>query len=605
MRSELRPSKSHFKKYHIGTLISNLIGSIFLQTMNEDKRNANLLKGMFDSAVIYFQRHIESVNALNVFPVPDKDTGTNMYQTLMNMKVGLERDQTDRERKIYEENREETAKHIQRNLSDLEDLSLRLWVASFFAAKGNSGSILAHVFKGVFEGLTESQLVDVSILVKAKEEAYSTFPDPVEGTMLTVLRDLATESVKRSVQGEAICDSFNSMIEIARISVDSTPALLPILKESGVVDSGGYGVEIILRGMALFLSRENPETASPYLRFPDDKGEGIERLILQHQGTNEKYGYCTQFVLESSVSEELLEKKLDEIGESLAILGNHGVFRVHIHAKDPGKPISAAVDLGVVSEVSIEDMENQSKTMLVDHGVPTSKTQFSPVDIGDKTALLALASGEGIKEFLLDSGANLVMDAGDTANPSVGEILDCLEAISAGSILLLPNNKNIASTAHEAAKITATNVVVLPTVSVLQGMECSFAFDPDLSAQINGERLADVMNSVKTILIFPAARSIEINGVSALEGQPVAMLDSELIMSATTNLELLVRAIEAAGGHRSDQITIFLGNRLDESDLDCTRDFLESSFGELEQAGMELHWGGQPHYDFMVSVVSN
>ena len=573
--------------------------------MNEEKRNSNLLKGMFDSAVIYFQRHIESVNALNVFPVPDKDTGTNMYQTLKSMKIGIERDQTDRERKIYEDNRDETANRLQRSLSDLEDLSLRLWVASFFAAKGNSGSILAHVFKGIFEGLTRSELVDVSILVKAKEEAYATFPDPVEGTMLTVLRDLATESVNRSVPGVSICDSFNSMIEIARVSVDSTPGLLSILKESGVVDSGGYGVEIILRGMALFLSREDPETTSLYLRFPDDKGEGIERLILQHQGTNEEYGYCTQFVLESSVSEELLDKKLDEIGESLAILGSHGVFRVHIHAKDPGKPISAAVDLGVVSEVSVENMENQSKTMLMDQDEPKSKTQVGSVDIGDKTALVALASGEGIKEFLLDSGANLVIEAGDTANPSVGEILDCLEAISASSVLLLPNNKNIASTAHEAAKMADTNVVVLPTVSVLQGMECSFAFDPDLSAQINSEMLVDVMGSVKTILIFPAARSVEINGVSALEGQPVAMLDSKLILSATTNLELLVRAIEATGGQDSDQITVFLGNRLDELDLDSIRDFLESSFGDLEHAGIELHWGGQPHYDFMVSVVSS
>ncbi|PKB66081.1 MAG: hypothetical protein BZY82_06620 [SAR202 cluster bacterium Io17-Chloro-G3] len=560
---------------------------------------------MFDSAVIYFQRHIESVNALNVFPVPDKDTGTNMYQTLRNMKIGIEREQTGRERKIYEENRDETSNRLQRSLSDLEDLSLRLWVASFFAAKGNSGSILAHVFKGIFEGLTRSELVDVSILVKAKEEAYSTFPNPVEGTMLTVLRDLATESVNQSVPGVSICNSFNSMIEIARISVDSTPSLLSILKESGVVDSGGYGVEIILRGMALFLSREDPETTSLYLRFPDDEGEGIERLILQHQGTNEEYGYCTQFVLESSVSEELLDKKLDEIGESLAILGSHGVFRVHIHAKDPGKPISVAVDLGVVSEVSVENMENQSKTMLMDQNEPKSKTQFDSVDIGDKTALVALASGEGIKEFLLDSGANLVIEAGDTANPSVGEILDCLEAISANSVLLLPNNKNIASTAHEAAKMADSNVVVLPTVSVLQGMECSFAFDPDLSAQINSEMLVDVMGSVKTILIFPAARSVEINGVSALEGQPVAMLDSKLILSATTNLELLVRAIEATGGQDSDQITVFLGNRLDELDLDPIRDFLESSFGDLEHAGIELHWGGQPHYDFMVSVVSS
>ena len=572
--------------------------------MNEDQKNADLFKGMFDTAVIYFRRHVESVNALNVFPVPDKDTGTNMYQTLNNMRTGIERDQTDRERKIYEDNRNKTEKHLQRDLSELEDISLRLWVASFFAAKGNSGSILAHVFKGIFEGLTRSELVDLTILVNAKEEAYSTFPDPVEGTMLTVLKDLTTESANRSLPGVSICDSFDSLIEIAGLSVDSTPKHLPILKESGVVDSGGYGVEIILRGMALFLSGEDPQTASLYLRFPDGEGEGIERLILQHQETNEEYGYCTQFVLESPVAEEFLEKKLDEMGESLAILGNHDVFRVHIHTKDPGKPISAAADLGVISEVSVEDMESQSKTMLMDHDEPKGKTQFNSVDIGEKTALVAMASGEGIKEFLLNSGANLVIDAGDTANPSVGEILDCLEAISAGSILLLPNNKNIESTAHQAAKTTDTNVVVLPTVSVLQGMECSFAFDPDLSAQINSELLTDVMNSVKTILIFPAARTVEINGVSAFEGQPVAMLDSELILSAPTNLELLARAIEAAGGQESDQVTVFLGNQLDELDLDSIRDSLESSFGDLENAGIELHWGGQPHYDFMVSVVS-
>ncbi len=309
-----------------------------MKTLLDDK---DVLLQMFESAVIYFDRHVDSINALNVFPVPDGDTGTNMYRTLLGTKNRLDQEKPE-------------------NISELAEL---MKLGTLYEGRGNSGVILSQVFRGIHKGISDGKNIDTSSLVSslsnASDMAYSSVHDPVEGTMLTVLREVAEEASLQSKAGASICEAFDSLIEAAYISVNKTPDQLPVLKEGGVVDSGGYGIEILLRGMALGLAGKDPKVAPLHLRYPT--GEGIKSIIDSHHEKEDLYGYCTQFVLTTSDSKkDDLVPLFNGLGSSVVIVGEGEIFRIHLHCVDPGVAITKAVTQGSISEVSIEDMENQS-----------------------------------------------------------------------------------------------------------------------------------------------------------------------------------------------------------------------------------------------------
>lgn len=556
--------------------------------MGRNRRDIDLYIGMLRSATVYLERHIDAVNFLNVFPVPDGDTGTNMVKTLRGIHTRVSSENPD----------------------TLQELSVLVKDAALYEGRGNSGVILSQVFIGVNDGIRACQDVDASMLAaaltSARDKAYQAVSQPVEGTILTVLKQVAEEANIQSHSSPNICQLFDHIVKVASTSVDRTPEQLPILEQGGVVDSGGYGLELILRGMAIFLNGEDPETAPLQWRFARKNGEGIENIIVNHRLKDDSYGHCTQFRLETSLDESDLRHELNEFSSSLIIIGESGDFRVHLHTEHPEKILSGAIGIGSISDLTVQDMELQSDQVLEDRTSDSLDDMTKPrsIDIGEKTAFIAIASGAGVKELFLNSGATYVIDGGVNMNASVGEIVSDLSKISSGSILLVPNHKNLIPAADGAAELMGENVSVLPTESVLEGLECVFEFDPEVSADQNLKALSEIRYSMKVVSIFSSAKDINVGDFYASEGQPVAMCDGEVFMVGSEIQDLLVETIMLAGGGDCDHVTVLVGNDKDVLDVQSTIEILNKAFSDFEDIEVEVHLGNQPHYDFLLAVVN-
>ena len=340
---------------------------------------ADIFWGMFSSAVIFFRRHVDAINSLNVFPVPDGDTGTNMYGTLEGI-----------------QSRMRTVEY-----ADLRELTDLLSQAALYEGRGNSGIILSQIFRGLAEYLSvHTSEVDLEIISgaigNARVKAFDSVAEPTEGTMLTVLSDVANRADSLKGKEISVKNLFKLLVEEAQRSVDRTPELLPILKDSGVVDSGGYGIEVILEGMAIFLTDTDPATVPIMLRRPDGDGTGVENLISDHFGSEEEFGYCTQFILDTDQESETIGTLFQALGTSTVIIGEIPTYRIHIHATDPGAVLTKAVELGSIASVSVENMEVQSKERL---GSSERTNTASKIDLRGQTALISIVNGSGISEI--------------------------------------------------------------------------------------------------------------------------------------------------------------------------------------------------------------
>ena len=549
--------------------------------------NLDLFTEMFDNSVKYFSRHVGLVNDLNVFPVPDGDTGTNMYQTLLGMQTRVN---------------DETPS----NISEYCDL---LAQAALYEGRGNSGVILSQIYRGIAEGVTGCESVDLDVLLKAltlaRDFAYKSVIDPVEGTMLTVLADLVDGLVEQKEKHLSVCDSIKLLTTVAELSVDQTPEKLDVLKIGGVVDSGGYGLEIILRGMALKFMDSDPTEEPIYERLPASSGEGVRNIISNHVLENGEYGYCTQFILHTKAGIDVQKDLFNKVGTSIVIAGNKDSFKIHLHAEDPGPAISVAIGVGIISDVSFEDMESQSQTKLdsqKDIGFSINE-QIIESDVG-KTLLVAVANGDGIKNLFFDAGAAVVINGGDTLNPSVAQIVDAINAINTSTILLLPNSKNVVAAANEASKLFDKDIVVLSAHSIPEGIECAMTFDSSMTPQENKEILEPLIEDMKTISIFPSSRDVEINSVNIPEGQYISMLDGEFVSTSNNSVDLLIYSIKSIDESDRDQIMVLVGISDNGPNTLSVEKKMEDAFGDLTLAGIEIHYGGQPNYDFLVSILN-
>ncbi|MFL2755891.1 MAG: DAK2 domain-containing protein [Dehalococcoidia bacterium] len=555
--------------------------------MTTETTDLNLFMQMFDSSVKYFSRHVNLVNDLNVFPVPDGDTGTNMYQTLLGMQTRV-------------------SKENPQNISEYCDL---LANSALYEGRGNSGVILSQIYRGVAEGVTDCNSVDLNILLNvftcARDFAYKSVVNPVEGTMLTVLADLVDALVDQKEKSISVCESMDLLTSAAQVSVDETPEKLDVLKEGGVVDSGGYGIEIILRGMVLNFSDSDPSKEPLYTRLPESSGEGVKSMISNHTLENEEYGYCTQFILHTEIDIDTQKNLFDKVGTSLVIAGNKDSFKIHLHAEDPGPAISVAIELGIISDVSLEDMESQSQSKLDDYSDIGFSINKEIIESNiDETLLIVVSSGEGVKNLFFDAGAAVVVDGGDTLNPSVSQIFDSIDAVDSNKILILPNSKNVIAAANEASKLSDKNVIVLPTYSIPEGIECAMSFDSSMTPQENKDVLESLAEDVKTISIFSASRNVEINSINISQGQYISMLDGEFLLTSNDPIDLLIRSIGSFDVSEREQVMILIG----ESDMSLSTSSVEekitTAFGDVSSSGIEIHDGGQPNYNFLVSILN-
>ena len=553
--------------------------------MDSNVTAADIFSGMFSSSVVFFKRHVDAINSLNVFPVPDGDTGTNMYGTLNGI-----------------QSRMSSASY--NNLYELTD---KLSQAALYEGRGNSGIILSQIFRGLSDHLSShTSEIDFELIAgaieNARNKAFTSVAEPAEGTMLTVLSDVAkkAESLKR--KNISIKNFFRSLVEEAEKSVDRTPELLPILKESGVVDSGGYGLEVILKGMSIFLDGNDPDNFPIVLRLPEGDGLGVENLISEHFGTEGEFGYCTQFLLDTSQNLEAIENLFQDLGTSTVIVGDRKIFRIHLHTVDPGKALTKAVEMGSMRSVSIENMETQSQEIFSSF----EKKKTTPqIEISGRTALISIVSGSGISEISKELGVDLVIDGGLDMNPSVADIVSSVNQIRAGSILLLTNDINVIPAANQASELLSSEVVIMPTETQAEGLECIVDFDPDRSASQNKEIMDELIPQIKTISMFKSSRAVEIKGIKVDRLQPIAMVEGSIHSYADSLEDLFLKVIREELNKGTEHVTVLLGNGMGAEDIGEIENLLNRNIENFQEDIIELHVGGQPYYDYLISVLSN
>jgi DAK2 domain fusion protein YloV len=542
--------------------------------------DGDTLKRLAQAGRDWLDQHHATVNQLNVFPVPDGDTGTNMLMTMRN-----------------------AVKEAENNTSGaVGSVAADLAHGAMMGSRGNSGTILSQLWQGLAHTLKDQRTLNAELLVKglrqASDTAYRGVIKPVEGTILTVAREAAEEAEAAYQDTQDILVIFDRVIIRAKDALERTPEMLPILQKAGVVDSGGSGLVYIIEGMQRYLRGETTEVTYR-------TSERVEDLAAALAPEDELgYGYDVQFILQGDhLDVNTVRAAIDQMGWSTLVVGDERAVKVHVHVHDPGIPLSYAASLGALSDVVVENMQAQFQDYLRERTqapqprpAEYAKPELEPDDVG----VVAVASGEGIAQVFRQLGATEMVMGGQTNNPSTQEILDAVQRVPTHNIILLPNNKNIILAAEQAARLaTDQEVIVIPTRSMPQGISALMPYDPkgDLSSLAGA--MLEAKDSVVTGEVTTATRSVEINGVTVDEGQIIGLVDGTLAV-AGDNLNSVVKdVLDRMCPDSCELITLYYGNNVQEPDARALADELGACFADLE---FELVFGGQPHYHYILSA---
>lgn len=514
------------------------------------------------------------VNALNVFPVPDGDTGTNMSMTFR-----------------------AAVKEIENlNSQSIGEVSKKLAKGALMGARGNSGVILSQILRGISKGLEGKITADAKELAIAFQEgsksAYKAVMRPTEGTILSVIR-AASEGTAKCTSND-ILELMKIVVEEAKIMLDKTPELLPALKKANVVDSGGMGLYIILKGMYNALNNDIKAEINNVVVKSDEK--------VGFASTKEidiKFGYCTEFiVLGDSSKADSFQDEIESLGDSMIVVGYEDVIKVHIHTNDPGLVLSKAIKLGEISKIKIDNMREEHREML---GLTDEEPLVDKVEDIEKKkyAFISVAMGSGINDVFKDLGVDYIIEGGQTMNPSTQDIMECISKLNADHIFILPNNKNIIMAATQAAEISDKDVRIIPTKSIPQGITCITMFNGDLDVDANEAALMEGIELVKTGSVTYAVRDTEIDGVEIKEGNILGLVESKIEKVGNDYFEVAKDVLESMIDEDSELITIFYGKDVDESEIENFTSILEEKYEDLD---VQCYSGDQPLYYFIISV---
>ncbi len=532
------------------------------------------LREMFSAATAWLEKSSADIDALNVFPVPDGDTGTNMMLTMRSTM-------------------EEAYRAPDHSASGVAHAMAK---GALMGARGNSGVILSQVWRGMAQGLdgkesfTAAEMADA--LQKSSEVAYKGVSNPVEGTMLTVMKDAATEAKAQANNGEKdVVAMLEAVVCAAGDSVARTPRLLKVLKDAGVVDAGGQGIYTILEGALRYLKGE---TEAMRLRKPQMIVSDMPLTVPLPQaiGVDEiPFGYCTEFMIKGEEMEpEVIRKKLEKKGESLIVVGDESAVRIHIHTLEPGMIVQFASKLGTLHQVSIRNMDEQHQDFL-----EMQKERMPTTD----TAVIAVASGDGLKEVFGSLGAVAVVPGGQTMNPSTKDILQAVHLVPSENVIILPNNKNIIATANQVQSLTEKKIKVVPTKTIPQGVVALLAFDYEADFKANAEIMEKALSSVKTIEVTRSIRATKINGLQIKRRQPIGLLDDELIAAGDTDLDVINTILVELDMKQAEVVTIYYGAEVETAEAEKISASITSQYPKLQ---VELIKGGQPHYSYIISI---
>ena len=532
------------------------------------------LRDMFSAASAWLEKSSADIDALNVFPVPDGDTGTNMMLTMRSTM-------------------EEAFRAPDHSASGVARAMAK---GALMGARGNSGVILSQMWRGLAQGLEGKDSITAADMAKALQEsavvAYKGVSNPVEGTMLTVMKDAAREANKQAAQGQDdIIGLMEATVTAAGESVARTPRLLKALKDAGVVDAGGQGIYVLLDGVLRYLKgeTENMRLRKPQMIVSDMP---LTAPLPQVAGVQEiPFGYCTEFLIKGEKMEpEVLRKRLESKGESLIVVGDENAVRIHIHTLDPGNIIHMASKLGTLHQVSIRNMDEQHQDFL-----EMQKERMPTTD----TAVIAVASGDGLVDVFGSLGAAGVIPGGQTMNPSTKDILLAVEAAPSENVIILPNNKNIITTAAQVESLTQKKIKVVPSRTIPQGVVALLAFDYEADFTTNADIMEKALSTVRTIEVTRSVRATKINGMVIKKHQPIGLLDDELVATGEDDIEVINKILGKIDLDNAEVITIYYG-----ADT-LTGSAEEVSAGITEQhphVQVELIKGDQPHYNYILSV---
>ncbi|MFC2043658.1 DAK2 domain-containing protein [Chloroflexota bacterium] len=536
--------------------------------------NGQELREMLATATGWLEKNSQDIDALNVFPVPDGDTGTNM---LLTMRSGIEESYRAPD-------------------SSASAVCQAIAKGALMGARGNSGVILSQIWRGLAHGLEEKKSFNGTELADALQEAsamaYKGISNPVEGTILTVIKDVAEATQTQVASGK---DDPISVIEAAvnaaNESVANTPVLLSVLKNAGVVDAGGHGLYTILegalrhlRGEAELMQFRKPQMIASNLPQP---------LRLPQMDTVEEvpYGYCTEFMIRGeNLKSEKVKARLEKKGQSLIAVGDETTLRVHIHTTDPGGIIHYANGLGTMHQISIRNMDEQHQDWL-----EMQKERVPIVDI----ATIAVVAGDGLSEVFTSLGATAIVPGGKTMNPSVKDLLQAVKSVVSDKIIILPNNKNVVLTAEQIPSLTEKEIKVVSTQTIPQGVAALLAFDYEADFETNAQLMGEARLKIKTIEVSHAVRSTKVDRLKIKKKQAIGFLDGELLAAGSTITELIRKILAELHLSKYEIITIYYGV---DTEAVQAEQIGASILEQYPQFQIEVVRGGQPHYDYIVSV---
>jgi hypothetical protein len=534
------------------------------------------LKTLLEAGMVWLKTNQQIVNSLNVFPVPDGDTGTNMVLTMQAAFDEVEHAGKD-------------------NVGQLAHAIAR---GALMGARGNSGVILSQIWRGFARALDDLPTMTVEnlsqALTEAKETAYKGVVRPVEGTILTVIKDIATQAEVSVQRTNSFTEVLADIVHAAEASLERTPELLPILKQAGVVDSGGKGLLCIFEGMWRFINGDPLD--KPVAEVMSLSEMSLENA-LETIEPGQDFEVVIDFAPNTSFKLEDYYDELSKIGTSIQVGEGEGIYRMHIHVPEENRyqPIDHTMTLGTVKKVMIENLVAQMEDK---NNSKSPKLKFIKVQPGD-TAVVAVSPGPGISQIFASLGVAGIVQGGQTMNPSIKELLASFENLPTDNIVILPNNKNIILAAKEAASMTVKQVAVIPTISVPQGLSAMFRLIPDADFKENVDGMEEAIHEVQSGEITIATRSVEVDGVQVEKGQVIALLNGNLVSSSKTIEEACEAFLTSAETHRFERITFFYGEGIELGQVNKLADKIRLLYPEHE---IEIHEGGQPHYQLIIAV---
>ncbi len=538
------------------------------------------LRKLMKASLLWLEQHHEHVNQLNVFPVPDGDTGTNMMLTM---------------RAAYNQIKDSDDPHIGRVAQDLAHGAL-------MGARGNSGVILSQVWRGLARSLAHKEVALATEIAEAfrvaSETAYKGVMRPVEGTILTVIRESSEEALEAVKKSRDLRFVLARVLGRARESLESTPDLLPVLKQAGVVDSGGQGLVYIFEGMLRYVSGEMRDVVA---RAEVSGHVPAQALAVPESGVLE-FPYDVQFILMGEkLDVESVRNTIDAMGDSTVVVGDERTIKVHVHVKNPGEPLSYGASIGRLADVVVENMQLQMEEIVAQapSGPLAAFAEAPPVVEPGQIAVVAVAAGPGLGDIFRSLGAAGIVNGGQSNNPSTEEIFQAIESVPAEKVIVLPNNKNIILAAEAACSLTEKQVAVVPTRTAPQGISALLSLDPDGELESVREAMHAASREIVSGEITVATRTVHLDGVAVSAGQYIGLVDGRLIVadeSMAVVLEETLRRMEI--GDR-ELLSLYYGKDVSREEAESLAEAISEAYPDLE---VELLAGGQPHYRYILGA---